>query len=240
MKDNIICETKGITIITMGILTIIVAIAGATFAFFQVTASDDIVGGSSGYVDTPLELIVTHETNSSVGTKKLIPQSDTGIQAAVTGTNGASCIDSSGNAVCKVFSITVNNKTTTNYYLNGTLTFATTPETTATTGMPNLKWAKGSTATTGFPGASGPYYSTFSTFGVAENTTTTTKLNDVFLLTASGTPGATKTFYIVVWISDTDIVQNDNGTFTGTVTFDGYSDSDATVTGITSTIRSDL
>lgn len=232
-------DAKGIALISIGILTILVAIAGATFAFFQVTANATFTGNSA-YVANPLSLTVTHETASTVGTKKLIPLVDTTLQTAVTGyDNNGSCLDVNENAICQVYSITIENLTTTNYYVSGTLTFTTNPATTATTGMPNLKWAKGNSATSGFPTTTGPFFTSFST--ATSNvalTTQTTNLTDTVFLTANGTTGDSKTFYIAVWISETGAVQNDSGTFTGTVSFTGYSDQDSQVTGITSTIRS--
>lgn len=229
-KNN---DVKGISLISIGILTIIVAIAGATFAFFQVSVSNtSTITGTSAYTATPFTLNVSHSTSGTAGTKALIPQSDEYIQSAVT----AGCVDANGNAVCKVYTITIQNKTTTKYYVNGTLSFATTPATTSTTGMPNLKWALGTSATAGFPSTtSGPFYSSFNTFttNTSATTQTTTLVNNLAL-----TSNATQSYYVVVWISETGAAQTDNGTFTGTVTFNGFSDSGNTVSGVTSTIRS--
>lgn len=237
-KNN---DAKGITIVSIGIMTILVAIAGATFAFFQVTATADDIEGNSAYLATPLDLTITHVTASTVGTKKMIPMLDETIQNAISGTGGTgACLDSNGNAICKVFSITVENKTSTNYYLSGELTFTTTPTTTSTTGMPNLKWAKGTSNTAGFPSStSGPFYSSFNTYiSNTASTTQTTTLADTFYITANNTAGDSKTFYVAVWISETGAAQIDSGSFTGTVTFSGYSDSGETLEGVTSTIRS--
>lgn len=229
-KNN---DVKGISLISIGILTIVVAIAGATFAFFQVSISNNTaITGTSAYTASPFTLNVTHSTSGTAGTKALIPQSDEYIQSAVT----AGCVDANSNAICKVYTITIQNKTTTKYYVNGTLTFATTPATTSTAGMPNLKWAMGTSATAGFPSTtSGPFYSTFNTFttNTSATTQTTTIVNNLAL-----TANATQTYYVVVWISETGAAQSDNGTFTGTVTFNGFSDSGNTISGVTSTIRS--
>ena len=118
MNDNIKSQNndgKGITLITVGILTIIVAIAGATFAFFQVTATNNNITGESAYVANNLELKVT--LSSTAATGKLVPQLEkTGttniLQKAVTGATGkGSCIDENVNTICKVYTITVTNKT---------------------------------------------------------------------------------------------------------------------------------
>lgn len=225
MNDNIKKQNndgKGITLITVGILTIIVAIAGATFAFFQVTATNNnVIKGESAYVANNLELKVT--LSSAAATGKLVPQLEkTGttniLQKAVTGATGkGSCVDANGNTICKVYTITVTNKTSTKFYVTGTLSLVAAD-------MPNLKWTTGTSATAGFDG-----------------TSTTTVHPKTYTSLASNVElagGASKSYFIVVWISETGAAQTDSGNFTGTVTFNGYSTSGTTVSGITSTIRS--
>ena len=224
MNDNIKSQNndgKGITLITVGILTIIVAIAGATFAFFQVTATNNNITGESAYVANNLELKVT--LSSTAATGKLVPQLEkTGttniLQKAVTGATGkGSCIDANGNTICKVYTITVTNKTSTKFYVTGTLSLDA-------ANMQNLKWATGTSATAGFDGTS---------------TTTVHPKNYTSLVSnVELAGGASKSYFIVVWISETGAAQTDSGNFTGTVTFNGYSTSGTTVSGITSTIRS--
>lgn len=217
-KNN---DSKGITLITVGILTIIVAIAGATFAFFQVTATNNNITGESAYKADNLELKVT--LSSTTATGKLVPQLEkTGttniLQKAVTGATGkGSCIDANGNTICKVYTITVTNKTSTKFYVTGTLSLVA-------ENMPNLKWATGTSATAGFDGTS--------------TTTVHPKTDTSLASNVELAGGASKSYFIVVWISETGEAQTDSGTFTGTVTFNGYSTSGTTVSGVTSTIRS--
>ena len=90
--------------------------------------------------------------------------------------------------------------------------------------MPNLKWATGTSATAGFDGTS--------------TTTVHPKTDTSLASNVELAGGASKSYFIVVWISETGAAQTDSGTFTGTVTFNGYSTSGTTVSGITSTIRS--
>lgn len=217
-KNN---DNKGITLITVGILTIIVAIAGATFAFFQVTATDsNVIKGESAYTANNLGLKVT--LSSSAATGKLVPQLEkTGttnlLQKAVTGTGGKSCVDGNGNTICKVYTITITNNTETKFYVTGTLSLVA-------ASMPNLKWATGTSATGGFDGV---------TTSAVHATTYTSLASNVELAGKAST-----SYYVVVWISETGSAQTDSGTFTGTVTFNGYSTSGTTVSGVTSTIRS--
>lgn len=217
-KNN---DSKGITLITVGILTIIVAIAGATFAFFQVTATNNNITGESAYKADNLELKVT--LSSTTATGKLVPQLEKAgttniLQKAVTGATGkGSCIDANGNTICKVYTITVTNKTSTKFYVTGTLSLVA-------ENMPNLKWATGTSATAGFDGTS--------------TTTVHPKTDTSLASNVELAGGASKSYFIVVWISETGEAQTDSGTFTGTVTFNGYSTSGTTVSGVTSTIRS--
>lgn len=227
MNDNVEKKNndgKGITFLTIAILTVVVAIAGSTFAFFQVTASNNnVIRGDSAYVSNALELKVNLSSTNATG--KLVPQlasSGSGddvvnvLQKAVTGATGkGSCVDENGNTICKVYTITVTNKTTTKYYVTGTLTL------TAAT-MPNLKWAKGTSATAGFSGTG----------------TTYTKADTALASNVELASNASVNYYVVVWINETGEAQEDSGSFTGTVQFNGYSTSGTTVSGVTSTIRS--
>lgn len=215
----------------MGVLSLIAAIFGATYAYFAINAvSDKDIVGQSAYKEGALTLDIQQ---TSDGDKSLIPQEDAKIQDAVTGASGkGTCIDADDNTTCKVYSITVTNTSNVKLNITGTLSFTA-------EGMNNLKWANGTTATTGFPNSSeGPFYATGNTFVVKDGTTQTTTFKDA-VLEAAGKTGASTTFYIVVWISETGDVQSDSGTFTGTVNFSGYIEGSdgSTVNGITSSIR---
>lgn len=243
-KNN---DLKGIALISIGIMTIIAAIAGASYAWFAVSVSGTI-GGESAFVGTDLQgtgtLLMDITEPSGVGTKKLIPQLDTAIQKAVTGTSSKSCIDANGNAICKVYQIKLTNKSTAKYYVDGTITFSgngkkTTALSTSSTNiqetMPNLKWALGTSATAGFPSSTGPFYAPGTAHVVKTNTTasySTIITNQA--LSGTGATGDVKYFYIVVWISEIGEAQADNGTFTATISFVGHNG--AGTEGISSTI----
>lgn len=184
-------------IIIIAISTLIVAIAGATYAFFSVyVTSNEYIYGSSGYDANSLKLYIVQVSN---GNGNMIPLGDSSLQSLVSN----SCLDTRGNTVCKVYSITVTNQSKIKMNVAGTLSLVATD-------MPNLKWAKGTSATTGFPTPSGAYY-----------TKNDINFADV-LLEADGFTGNSATFYIAVWISELPEAQSDNGTFVGTVTFSGY------------------
>lgn len=221
IKENFEENNKLMFLSLVGVLTLIVAIAGTTYAYFSVTATNNnVITGSSAYDEGALSVVVTQESD---GTGKLVPQLDAAIQSAVTGATGkGSCIDANGNTICKVYSITITNNSNVALKVTGKL------ELTANS-MTNLKWTKGTSDTGGFPtSSSGPFYPV-----------STTSLSDDSLTASTDNSGKSKTYYVVIWISEINSSQTDKNDFSGVVTFDGYiSGGDGTkVNGISSTIR---
>ena len=211
-------DNKALLFTIVGVLTLIVAIAGSTYAFFSVSATNtDVIKGGSAYDADTLQLAITQKSS---GTGELVPQKDTAIQNAVTGTGGQTCKDANGNTICKVYEIVITNTSTVKLNVTGTLTLTA-------NNMPNLKWTKGTSATAGFPTPTGTYYTKANT-ALADTT-----------LNASGQSGNSATFYVVIWISETGTAQTDKDEFTGVVTFTGYIEGSdgSSVGGITSTIR---
>ena len=198
---------RGLLFSVVGVLTLIVAIAGATYAFFQATATNnDVVKGTAATSELKLEVSLA----STNATGNMVPQLDSAIQSAVTGASGkSSCIDANNNTICKVYTIKVTNNGTSNAVLTGKLTL------TAAT-MSNLKWTTGTSATAGFSGTS------------AHDKSYTTLASSLNLA-----PTASQSYYVVVWISETNSNQNDTdkGSFSGSVTFNS-----ANGKGVTSTI----
>ena len=221
-KNN---DDKGISLVLVGILTIVVAIAGSTYAFFSVSNTANGISGSSAYNSSALTVLVSQKTPTSStanNAKKLVPQLGTYINTAVNTTYN--CLDGNGNLVCKVYEVKVTNATTTPFYITGTMVLTA-------TSMPNLKWSKSTAVASGF-NTTGYTSATTNvldpTKGSAESTT---------LLAANGSV----TFYLVFWINEINDAQTDSGTFTASITVKGYSTSDVgddAVQGVTSTIRS--
>ena len=196
---------KGIFYGVIGVATLIVAIIGATFAYFTASATNDtIIQGNAASVGLKLDVQLV----STTANKGLIPQKESALPSAMKGVDAAAgaadaCVDANGNTVCQVYKISVQNTGTAESKLNGTLTLASGTVT-------NLKWA---------------LVNDFDT-----NPTTSTPSGNS--LGASVTLGASvsQDYYVVIWINETDTAQNDSGTFTGTVTFNAADGS-----GITST-----
>lgn len=218
-NDEVTKDGKKIAFLFVGIATLVVAIAGATFAYFQVTVTnDEDIEGESGYVASALTMTITHDTNSTVGTKKLIPQLDSGMATATNTTY--KCVDANGNAVCKIFKIVLSNTTDTKFYVTGTLQLSDNDNNELVDSMPNLKWMQCSGANT------------------CTGTTYNLKSTTSFINNAELAGKTSATYYVVVWISEQNSAQTDNGSFNGTVSFTGYNDANQTSAGVTSTIRS--
>lgn len=194
---------KGIFYGVIGVATLVVAIIGATFAYFSATASNaDTIQGTAATAG--LDLAVTKvSTDAAAG---LIPMNDTDVSKGLAGdsaTQNKMCVDKNGNTVCQVYKIVVTNKGTSSAVVKGdvTITGAT---------FANLKWQL-------LTGTSDNALSTTTTY----NPITTTSLVASQQLAVSGQSGDSSTYYIMVWISNKEADQsaNDKGSFSGVVTF---------------------
>lgn len=185
---------KGIFYGVIGVATLIVAIIGATFAYFTATAdNNNTIQGSAATVKLGLTV-----QKVSHGKKGLVPQLGTALSSAMKGVDNAgtgedSCVDANGNTVCQVYKITVNNSGTGDAKLNGTLALEKGSVT-------NLKWA----TVTGW-----------GTDPVAQGAKGDNNLDTNVTVTGGGN----KEYYVVIWIEEKEAPQDDTGNFTGTVTF---------------------
>lgn len=128
----------------IGVMTLIVAITGATFAYFTATRSS--VNALSGNMATiSFNLTVTKVTTVDENKGGLIPMTNSMVQKAVSNasTNGI-CVDDNDNAVCQVYKIIVENTSTASMFVDGYVTLvggsgSSTDITDATTTM---RWAQ--------------------------------------------------------------------------------------------------
>ena len=180
---------KGIFYGVIGVATLIVAIIGATFAYFTATASNtSTIAGNAASVGLKLDIVHV----STAANKGLVPQKEAALSSAMKGVNSTAgaddaCVDANGNTVCQVYKITVQNTGTAEAKLNGTLDLTKNSVT-------NLKWA----IVSDFD--SNPTTSTPSGSSLGESVT----------LGAS----ASQEYYVVIWINETDAPQEDTGNFT--------------------------
>ena len=204
----------------LGVSTLVIAIIGATFAYFTATSSDDtVIKGEAATAG--LSLNITHlSTAASAG---LIPLNSTDLQKAVTGDTNATgtpkyCLDKDNNSVCQIYSIEVTNEGSAAAAVSGTLDLEPDIDTDANSEFANLKWELLSNATT--------VNSSATAFATGVNSITpNTQI----------AANATETWYVVIWIDNIDNPQEDidKGHFKGTVSFNS-----ASGTGVVGTFSS--
>lgn len=205
---------KGIFYGVIGVATLVVAIIGATFAYFSATNTvGDVVQGTAATAGLSLSVSKVSE-NANNG---LVPIDESLLDKGLKATPDM-CVDANGNTVCQVYKLTVTNDGTSTAIFDGTLTLTA-------SGYTNLKWANinkdsGLTADA-VPSAVGANLNASTVSGITAN--------------ESFTAGQTKYYYIMIYINETNGPQNetDKGSFTGSVTFNsaGGTGTTATFTG---------
>ena len=240
-------ENKKITFLVVAILVLMITISGGTYAYLalSVVANNNITGSvaSVGLQFSPAPNLVS-PTGDYINTP-LVPQyaynnSKNVLQLAVSGVTpkGKSsvfpCVDAEGNAVCRVYTFTIQNKSTAAVNVSGTIKF-TNPST-------NLKWAPMSNATTvaAISSSSDSDIHAATNGEVALTDAESTPNSSWYLNAGSATStctsaaGSCKQFWIVVWVNETGVVQSDTGTWYATISF-----KDSNGKGVTSSIKGD-
>jgi len=110
---------RGIFYGVIGVATLVVAIIGATFAYFTATASNNnaITGDMASIT---MSLAVEKITNADQAKGGMIPMSNGMVEQAVSNasTKGV-CVDDNGNAVCQIYEITLTNTSTAAQFVDG-------------------------------------------------------------------------------------------------------------------------
>ena len=184
--------SKKLIIFEIICVLIVIGIIGYTYSFFSVTTKNDsVIYGEAASVNLTLTVTKVSPGNN----KGLVPQLDDYITSAVIGRKG-SCVDDNSNNVCQVYKITLKNNGSSSVFVTGTLALDA-------KNNPNLKWAE-ITSTT------------------EPELKSMINKNSYSLLTSNEFYNANeeKNYYIVVWISETGLIQTDNGTFSGVVKFE--------------------
>ena len=204
MEEN--RKGTGVFYAVVGVATLVVAIIGATFAYFSASATNDTDLKGTTASGASLAIAITKVSDEATA-KNMIPMLSTDLQKGVTGTASKSCIDANNNTVCQVYKVTVTNGSADiGINVKGTMNLTSTAK--------NMKWQVLTDAKT-----------------VNADATTGT-IVDNQALTASGTHD----FYLVIWLDETNAAQDadDAGkTFNGTVTFNGVNSDGSASTGIT-------
>ena len=189
---------RGLFYGVIGVATLIVAIIGATFAYFSVNASitnkSDIAGSTVELSDTTITGTLTRETPSTVS---MVPLKTADLQEGITGEGGQQCIDANGAKVCDIYTLTINNTSNAPVSLAGKLAITATD-------MADLRWAliESTTSATG---------------ATAKEVSDTVIVANELLAAKTGT----KTYHFVIWFNETELEQNTQAgkSYTGTVTF---------------------
>lgn len=117
---------RGIFYGVIGVATLVVAIIGATFAYFTATATNNTaITGNMATVSFGLD--VHKVTKVDEEKKGMIPMSNGMVEAALTNRSDLSsenkdhkiCEDDNGNAVCQIYKISITNKGTASMLLDG-------------------------------------------------------------------------------------------------------------------------
>ena len=211
-------ENKKNTILltVIAVATLLVAVVGATFAYFsaRTTNKTDVTGSTAS--GASLSMAITRVSDAGTAAN-MIPMLTTDLQKGVTGTASKSCIDANNNTVCQVYKVTVTNGSADiGINVKGTMNLTSTAK--------NMKWEVLTDATTvkadGTP--------------VAQGTDGVIVANQALAKTGS------QDFYLVVWLEETNEAQDtdDAGkSFTGTVTFNGVNADGSESKGITAKFK---
>lgn len=189
---------RGLFYGVIGVATLIVAIIGATFAYFSVNASitnkSDIAGSTVELSDTTITGTLTRETPSTVS---MVPLKTADLQKGITGEGGQQCIDANGAKVCDIYTLTINNTSNAPVSLAGNLTITATD-------MADLRWAliESTTSATG---------------ATAKEVSDTVIVANELLAAKTGE----KTYHFVIWFNETELNQKAQAgkSYTGTVSF---------------------
>ena len=202
MSEN---RNKGLFYGLLVVGIVVVSIVGATFAYFSASNTVNNISGKAGTA----ALGLTMEKFAGTNANGLIPLNDSDLTKAINSTT--KCVDKNSNDACQLYEIIVTNEGTSTSRVRGTLSF------TAKTGgsITNLKWQRltGTSKT-----------ATFATAGTSS--LATASASNYFIDGDILAGGASKTYYLVVWISNKNEAQNasDKGEFTGTLTFETIDD----------------
>lgn len=200
-----------ILIVAIAIIVLLVIFAGATFAYFAFNASNNnVITGEVGTV------------NLSLNVSKVLPNTTEVDDILVTNFSDMSdnlnnkCLYTDGEfATCQLYKVVLtNNADGVNTKISGSVSFNNTT-------TPNLSWLK-------LDNYDPSTTYTAATLGTKTHkaSSTFTKFVDGYLLKKS----TSVTYYLLVWVNESETEQADDGAFTGTVKFE-----DQNGKGVTST-----
>ena len=129
--------------VLIGIITLIISIIGATFAYYTASAGNNSIVGNMATVS--FDLSVVKKTNVDEVKGGLIPMTNAMVETAVNNSNNKGiCVDDNNNAVCQIYKITVNNNGTASMLVDGyvTLTGGSGTPTDYPSSPTTMRWAQ--------------------------------------------------------------------------------------------------
>lgn len=220
----------------VSVLTLVVAIIGATYAYFQLTATNDNINGKAAKMelDLAIEKIAPMNNNGNTEIDGLTPLIDENINTAVN----IECSDGN-NKICQVYEMVLTNNGTATINVWGTIKFEFKDENDNITEntMPNLKFSNGTLIkeTDGTISSANFNSMTSASFDSEGNPVVEPiAISDNAVTLA---PDETETIYLAVWISEKEELQYDKGKYIATVTYSSTNADGSETQGVTSTIR---
>ena len=108
---------RGIFYGVIGVATLVVAIIGATFAYFTATAGNNVISGNMASINLSLDVTKVTTVDETLG--GMIPMSNNMVEAAVESDTNKVCVDDNGNAVCQIYKITITNDSSAGQFVDG-------------------------------------------------------------------------------------------------------------------------
>lgn len=222
---------KGIFYGVIGVATLIVAIIGATFAYFTATqsAGNNVITGNAATVSFGLAVEKVVKPDEEKG--GLIPMTDGMVEKAVTNASKkGACVDDTDAAVCQIYKITISNTGSAALFLDGYVNLTGGAASGATTAPTSMRWAQ-----------------VFSTDGTTYALTGTPALATGATVSGEAMPAIAAPAFT----ADTSNVEIDATGTTGSYTYEGNtyayinknwmrkSGKDTTVTGENTTVKYD-
>lgn len=188
----------------IGVMTLIIATIGATFAYYTATASNNTaIKGNMATITFDVSVVKKTTVDDDKG--GLIPMTNSMVQKAVSNasTKGI-CVDDNNNAVCQIYKITVTNSSTASMFVDGyvTLTGGSGVSQDYTSATTTMRWAQ--VFCTESSGALSSCTTSGTTTTRATTTASTTGINSAW--TALGTDGTSQADTAEIKDTKTDIV----------------------------------
>ena len=208
MEENLVIKKDRKKIFLVGgiCLIIIALIVGYTYSYFVVSAENSgVITGTvaSGSLDLSVEQVAPSENYRDLSKYGLIPQLDGAIINAIKGTSidgvQQQCVDGNNNVICQLYKVTVKNTGDMDSFFDGLLRLNVGSN-------HNLRWAL-----VNYDESSNTPIDLASNVNPEQITT--------MVYQEPIKKDESKTYYIVLWISETGEEQSDKGLFDGVVTF---------------------